>query len=1004
MRGPRAASAPRLRRRAAGVSTVLRDGGSKGAVPRRAASSEPPKAPAPRLRPIVLRGCRQHNLKGFDLELKRGAWTAISGVSGSGKSSLAFDSLYAEGQRRYVESFGAYARQFLDRMPRPQIDAVEGIPPAIAIAQGNDVRTARSTVATVTELGDYLKIVYARLGVRHCDRCDRPIHRRTPEDVATEILRDASPEASAMVGFEPAGFASTPFEEMRDALARKGFVRAMNGAAVTRVEAMTSVVRDAPFVVILDRIPLRADGRSRLVEALEQAFAHGEGTCAVVDSTGEIRRFDTSLRCADCGLRFADPKAAQFSFNHASGACATCSGFGRTLSIDEDLVIPDRKKSLDEGAIKPWTTPSTAWERRDLKKWCDRRGVRMDKPYEELSETTKKWLWEGEPGGYSAKVWWGLRGWFQWLETRTYKMHVRVLLSRYRSAKVCAGCGGTRFRPEVLKVRVDGRAISDAYRLPLSELRAWLEGFEPAAAVRSAIEVVLGEIRSRLRYLCEVGLGYLTLDRSSRTLSGGEMERVNLTTAVGSRLVNSLFVLDEPSVGLHPRDNDRLIGILRRLVAHGNTVVVVEHDPALLLAADELVDMGPGPGESGGTIVFQGPPSTSGDSPESRTGAFLSGRRRIEVPARRRSVDGPAVEVRGARAHNLKGIDARFPIGALTVVTGVSGSGKSTLVEEVLVRNLLRARGERTEEVGACDGVTGGDHFSEIVMVDASPIGRSPKSTVATACGAYERIRKALAALPEAKAAKFRASTLSFNTKGGRCEACEGAGFERVEMQFLADVFLPCNECGGDRFRPEVRRVKLRGKTIGEILNFTILEALEFFEEDDATINRRLRPLVSVGLGYLRLGQSVTTLSGGEAQRLKLATAVGGESFADEDEEPTRARSPRGRSRGSLFLFDEPTTGLHLDDVEKLLHTLRQLLRHGHTVVAIEHHLDFMAHADWVIDLGPEAGAAGGQVVACGTPEQIAAHQESITGAYLRAHGIRPAPAKRELTARRVSS
>ncbi|HKE00832.1 MAG TPA: excinuclease ABC subunit UvrA, partial [Planctomycetota bacterium] len=651
--------------------------------------------------------------------------------------------------------------------------------------------------------------------------------------------------------------------------------------------------------------------------------------------------------------------------------------------------------------IKPWTTPSTAWERRDLAKWCAKRGVPTGVPYAKLPADAKRWLWDGEPGGYAAKKWWGVKGWFEWLESRTYKMHVRVLLSRYRSATPCAACGGARFRPEVLKTRVEGRSIAQLAAMPIAELRDWFERLPVPASLASAVDVVLGEIRSRLGYLCEVGLGYLTLDRTSRTLSGGEMERVNLTTAVGSRLVNALFVLDEPSVGLHPRDNDRLIAILRRLVAQGNTVVVVEHDPALLLAADELIDLGPEAGEGGGRIVYQGPPARSAEAPDSATGAYLSGTRRVEHAPHRRPTSGPAIEVRAARAHNLKRVDARFPLHAFTVVTGVSGSGKSTLVEEVLYRSLRRARGERADEPGASAGVTGGDRVAGVTFVDTAPIGKSPKSIVATASGAYERMRKALAALPEARERRLTPATFSFNTKGGRCEACEGAGFERVEMQFLADVFLPCPECGGDRFRPEVRRVRLRGKTIGEILNLTVVEAARFFAEDDPEIGRRLAPLESVGLGYLRIGQSVTALSGGEAQRLKLAAAI-----ADDSGEPG------GRRRGTLFLFDEPTTGLHLADVAKLLATFDRLLDAGHTIVAIEHHLDLIAHADHVIDLGPESGPEGGEVVAAGTPEEIAACAESTTGRYLRAHlGGGPAPPlrrprlrQRPLTTRRSPS
>lgn len=929
--------------------------------------------------PIRLIGCRQHNLKNLTVAFKRNTWTAISGVSGSGKSSLAFDTLYAEGQRRYVESFSAYARQFLDRMSRPRLDDVEGIPPAIAIAQGNEVRTTRSTVATVTELGDYLKIIYARLGIRHCDQCDRPIRKRTPQDVADELIHKFGGESEvfAIVAFEPPNAAGIDITELIQSVQRKGFVRAMVHGVVERIDAL-KLTSTAGVSIVVDRVALATRSRSRLIDAIEQSFGAGGGRNIIkIGDNAELLKYDNALRCPYCDLRFTEPIAAQFSFNHPSGACPTCSGFGRTLAIDENLLIPDANKTLGEGAIKPWTTPATAWERKELKKWCVERGVPLDIPYHQLDAEQKAWLWDGEPGGFDKKVWFGIRGWFAWLETRTYKMHVRVLLSRYRSARECVSCHGTRFRPEVLKVRIDNLSIADIYKKPLAETMQWFQHYKPPASLAPAVEVVLGEIRARLGYLCEVGLGYLTLDRPSKTLSGGEMQRVNLTTAVGSRLVNALFVLDEPSVGLHSRDNDRLIKILRSLVDLGNTVVVVEHDPALLLAADELIDMGPGAGAAGGEILYQGPPAKARNHHESITGEWLAGRRQMPVRESRRTGTGQFLTIEGAREHNLKNITVNIPIGTFTVITGVSGSGKSTLVEDVLYRKLKRMRGESTDEPGVCDAVRGAENFENIIFVDTASIGKTSKSIVATACGAYDAIRKALADLPEAKMNRFSAGTFSFNTAGGRCETCEGAGFERVEMQFLADVDLPCSECGGERFRPEVRRVKLRGMTIGEILNLTVEEAVQFFINDSSTIARKLAPVAAVGLGYLRIGQGVNTLSGGEAQRLKLATSIAD----DFEREPGTENVYK---KGTLFLFDEPTTGLHLQDVATLLKTLEHLVALGHTVIAIEHHLDFIAFADRVIDIGPDAGAAGGELVAEGTPEEIAQCSKSITGRYLR--------------------
>jgi len=921
--------------------------------------------------PILLKGCRQHNLKGFDLSIPRGRYVAVTGVSGSGKSSLAFDTLFAEGQRRYVESFSAYARQFLERMNRPAIEAVEGIAPAVAIEQGNTVRSSRSTVGTVTEIHDYAKVLFARAGVRHCDRCEKPVVRRAPEDVAEELLRAASGK-NVLVAFDgPSG--GEP-EEIRETLRREGFVRVLEGARVVRLEAASLT---GSILVVLDRIALDPAKRSRLVDALEQAFAHGKGRVAIaeVDAEGKAgnpRRFDTRLRCPECRIEYPEPTPSLFTFNTPVGACPPCRGFGRTIEIDPHLVLPDETKTLAGGALKPWTTEKTSWERREMLRFARLRGVPVNIPYARLPDAQKKWLWEGEPGGWDEGKWFGISGWFKWLETKIYKLHVRVLLSRYRTYVPCRACGGTRFRPEALRTRLSGRTIAEIYALPIGDARAFFETLELSPAIAKGTASLLEEIRARLSYLCEVGLEYLTLDRQSRTLSGGEMQRVNLTTAVGSALTNALFVLDEPSVGLHPRDNDRLVGILRRLVAHGNTAVVVEHDPALIRAADHLVDLGPGAGEAGGKILYEGPVDGASAVEVSLTGAYLAGRLRIPLPPRRRVTDGGAIVVRGARAHNLRGVDVRFPIRALTCVTGVSGSGKSSLVEDVLYRNLLRARGRPVEEPGACDSIEGGAFVQDVVFVDTQPIGRSPKSTVGTYLGAYDRIRRRLAKLPEARAARITAAVLSFNTPGGRCETCEGAGFEKVEMQFLADVHVPCAECGGDRFRPEVLRVRLRGKNLREILDLTLEEAVEFFGDDGAIV-ARLRPAVAVGLGYLRLGQSVVALSGGEAQRLKLAGAIGS------------GRDGAGaRYRGNLYLFDEPTTGLHAADLPPLLRAFDLLLRAGHTLVVVEHNGEVIKTADHVIDLGPGAGAEGGRVVAEGPPERIVAVDDSITGAYLR--------------------
>ncbi len=923
--------------------------------------------------PIRLTGCRQHNLKGFDLEVPRGQYVVVTGVSGSGKSSLAFDTLFAEGQRRYVESFSAYARQFLERMNRPAIDGVEGIPPAVAIEQGNSVRSSRSTVGTVTEIHDYVKVLFARGGVRHCDRCDRPVLRASPESLADELLARLAGRP-VLIGFDAPTAQAEDFPIIVEQLRRQGFVRLLANGAVTRLEELTALPTSGDFLVVLDRIIVEPARRGRLVEALEQAFAHGAGTAVVValaddGKPGRAERHDTRLRCPDCKIAYADPTPGLFTFNNPIGACPTCRGFGRTIEIAPDLVVPDASKSLAEGAIKPWSTEKTSWERGELAKFAKARGIPLDVPYRKLTQEQRAWLWDGEEGGWRKKKWWGIRGWFKWLEGRVYKMHVRVLLSRYRAYVTCTACNGTRFKPETLKTRLAGRTISELYAGSVGSLRTFFDELRLPPALAEGTEPLLEEIRSRLRYVCDVGLEYLTLDRQSRTLSGGEMQRVNLTTAVGSALTQALFVLDEPSVGLHPRDNDRLVRILGQLVERGNTAVVVEHDPALIRGADHLIDLGPGAGENGGSILYQGPVEGAAHVPASATGRYLSGALRIPLPEHRRPVDGAALTVRGAATHNLKHVDVRFPLRALTCVTGVSGSGKSSLIEEVLYRNLLRARGKPVEDPGVCDGIEGGDAFEDVVFVDTAPIGRSPKSIVGTYLSVYERIRKLLAATPEAREAHITAATLSFNTSGGRCETCEGAGFEKVEMQFLADVHVPCADCGGARFRPEVLRARIRGKNVTEILALSLDDAAEFFAGDRELV-ARLQPAREVGLGYLRIGQSIVTLSGGEAQRLKLAAAI--------------ADSKKKGGRGNLYLFDEPSTGLHAADLTPLLRAFDLLVEAGHTLIVVEHAGEVIKRADYVVDLGPEAGERGGEIVASGTPEAVAAEPRSITGRYLK--------------------
>jgi excinuclease ABC subunit A len=953
---------------------------------------------------IRLRGVRQNNLKDLDLDLPLGELIVITGVSGSGKSSLAFDTVYAEGQRRYVETFSAYARQFLDRMDRPAADRIEGIPPAIAIDQTNQVRTSRSTVGTMTELTDHLKLLFARAADLFCRGCGRPVRRDTPESVWADLMRfagDAAPRA--LISFRvpvPKGFSR---DEVKQLLAQQGYVR------ILRED-------DAGLEVIQDRLRLTPSNRGRAVEALEAALAHGHGRAQVhpVGEDGEpgaAWRFSTDLHCPDCDLAYRDPVPNLFSFNSPVGACPACRGFGRTIGIDWDLVVPDPSKSLIEGAIKPFQSDSYSESQEDLMGFAHRRGVPTDVPWRDLTDEDRRWVLEGE-GEWDDRVWYGVRRFFDWLEGRAYKMHVRVLLSRYRSYDLCTACGGARLKDEALdwrlgdvalagatlppgerfrhgRVALDGDGftalpglcIHDLVRLPVTRLRAFFDAMTLPGALDQAMDLLLAGIRDRLHYLCEVGLGYLTLDRQSRTLSGGEVQRINLTTALGTSLVNTLFVLDEPSIGLHPRDMDRVVSVLHRLRDQGNSLIVVEHDPQVMLAADRILDIGPGPGEHGGRIVFQGTPAALAAAEGTLTGDYLAGRRRVDEPRPPKpfTPEEPHLLVRGARANNLKGIDAAFPLNRLVVVTGVSGSGKSTLVNDVLFNALAKLRGRPEEHPGEHDTVEGADLIADLVMLDQSPIGRTSRSNPASYVGAFDAIRKRFAAEPLARERGYTAGTFSFNSGNGRCPTCGGSGFEHVEMQFLADVYLRCPDCNGRRYRTPVLDVRVLpgaagpGLNIAEVLELTVTEAVGLFA-DHPEIKRALTPLQAVGLGYLRLGQPVPTLSGGEAQRLKLAGHL------------AKARARTRAPGGILFLLDEPTTGLHFDDIAVLLRAFRRLIAEGHSLLVIEHNLDLIRAADWLVDLGPEGGDEGGEIVCTGTPEQITGHAASHTGRALRGY------------------
>jgi excinuclease ABC subunit A len=960
---------------------------------------------------IVIKGARQNNLKGFDLRLPLNQLIVVTGVSGSGKSSLAFDTVYAEGQRRYVETFSPYARQFLDRMDKPQAGRIEGIPPAIAIDQINPVRTSRSTVGTMTELNDHIKLLFARGAALYCRGCGQKVVRDTPDSIADRLQAQARDAARLLVTFPlriPENFAP---EEVRELLAKQGY---------TRIHRQDGALLE----IVQDRLSLKANPRGRLVEALEAALKHGRGrvTLYALDKAGAAGaawRFSADLHCADCDIHYPDPVPNLFSFNSPIGACQTCRGFGRTMGIDYDLVVPDAHKTLAGGAVRPWQTDSYRECQADLLRFAQARNIPTDLPWSELKEAERRWVLDGE-GDWDDGVWYGAQRFFAWLETKSYKMHIRVLLSKYRAYNRCPDCGGARLKPEALLWRLGDRSDADAtlaaarrflppgmtvpaerwaalpgltlhdvMLLPIERCHGFFERLHLPAPLDEAAGLLLSEIRSRLRYLVEVGLGYLSLDRQSRTLSGGEVQRINLTTALGTSLVNALFVLDEPSIGLHARDMRRVIGVLQRLRDAGNSLLVVEHDAQIMLAADRILDLGPGPGERGGEVVFLGTPTQLLASRRSLTGRYLAGRQAVDSEAspEREASRAPLrfLEILGASANNLKGIDVRVPLNRLVCVTGVSGSGKSTLIQDVCYQALRKLKGKPVEPAGPHRAIRGHEPIEEVMLVDQSPIGRTTRSNPASYVGALDAIRKAFAAEPLARERGYTAGTFSFNSGTGRCPTCAGNGFEHVEMQFLSDVYLRCPDCDGRRYRPEVLEVRLLpastgpARSMAEVLDMTVSEALGFFR-DHPEVLRGLRPLAAVGLDYLKLGQPVPTLSGGEAQRLKLAGFL------------ARTRGRKATDTGTLFLFDEPTTGLHFDDIATLLRAFRQLVAEGHSLVVIEHNLDLIGAADWIIDLGPEGGEGGGLLVCAGTPQAVMGVDGSHTGAALRDAAASPQP------------
>jgi excinuclease ABC subunit A len=958
---------------------------------------------------IVVRGARVHNLKNIDFEIPHNRLTVVTGVSGSGKSSLAFDTIYAEGQRRYVESLSAYARQFLERIEKPDVDLIDGIAPAVAIRQKNQTRNPRSTVATATEIYDYLRLLYARVGRTYCPQCGELVKNDTVDEVAERILAlgDGTRvqvmfpllQAEAMPAVaeekktrgrkkkQPEADQGAALRERLFELRKRGFNRLHQDGELfefSTPESLLGIDFSKPVFILLDRIVVDPESRSRIVDAIESGYREsGEVVFETAPSEGEPLRLRFSLRfeCKHCNLKFEQPEPRLFSFNNPYGACPRCQGFGNTIDFDMNLVIPDQSKSLAEGAVEPWTKPKYKPLGTEMRRVARLAGVPLDVPWSNLKKEHQRLILEGDG------KWFGVRGFFELLERKKYKLHVRVFLSRYRGYSLCGSCGGARLRNEARQVKIAGLDICEVCSKTVEEAARFFNGLTLSTQEEGIASKLLEEIRDRLRFMNEVGLEYLTLDRLSSTLSGGEAQRIQLATSLGSRLVGTLYVLDEPSIGLHSRDTARLIHILKSLRDLGNTILVVEHDAEVMAASDEILDLGPGAGEHGGKLVAHGSYDDIRADHRSLTGRYLSGDIQIQIPQQRRVPGKQWLRMHGARGHNLKGIEVGIPLGMLVAVTGVSGSGKSTLVHDVLYERLVAGKRQDTAAIDAGE-LEGEQWLDEVQLVDQSPIGRTPRSNPVTYIKAFDPIREVFAGLPESKKHGYTAGHFSFNIPGGRCETCSGDGTVTVEMQFLADVELICEDCKGTRYKPEILAVRYHGKNIHDVLNMTVKEALGFFTGVPKLMDK-LRVLEEVGLGYLRLGQSATTLSGGEAQRMKLAAHLQPAGRASIFKNPDG--TPVKRKSHVLYIFDEPTTGLHFDDVSKLLAAFKKLIDAGGSIVVIEHNLDVIKVADWVIDLGPEGGERGGEVVAVGTPEQIAASERSYTGQWLRK--VLPVPA-----------
>lgn len=915
-------------------------------------------------RPIVINGARVHNLKNVDVNIPRNKLTVITGVSGSGKSSLAFDTIYAEGQRRYVESLSSYARQFLERMDKPDVDYMHGISPAMAIQQKTTSSNPRSTVGTTTEIYDYVRLLFARIGKTISPKSGEQVQKDSTRTIITELFNQFDEGTKFYVLFPIELREGRKMKEQLEVLKEKGLTRLINVkdetmADLTRDDVDPKSIKPKTHRVLIDRLVLKQDDatRSRIADSLETAFREGSGRCSVLIRNGHELPF--SERFERDGMEFLEPSPQMFSFNNPFGACDSCEGFGKVSGIDEDLVIPDHEKSLRNGAIAAFDSPKFSSNLKDLIKVAAKYQLPIDVPYKDLDKETKNIIWNGKDQYV------GIRGFFEQVKSQFYKVHMRVFYSRYRGYSRCPECEGYRVRKDALYVKVGELHIGEVTEMTIGHAREFFDELKLSDFEKEVAEQILYEIRKRLKYLDEVGLDYLTLDRLTNTLSGGESQRISLANSLGSSLIGSLYVLDEPTIGLHPRDNDRLINILKSLRDIGNTVLVVEHDPEMMKAADNIIDIGPFAGTHGGEIVFSGPYEKLLEA-KTLTGKYLSGRMEIPIPKKRRKGNGKAITIKGASEHNLKSVDVEFPLGKLVCVTGVSGSGKSTLVHDTLYAHIQKQLGTWKEKIGRNRGIDGTRNVEAVEMVDQSPIGRSTRSNPATYTKAFDGIRDLFSNSRQAKIMGYTPGHFSFNVPGGRCESCQGEGVQKIEMQFMADIELVCEECSGTRFRKDILQVKYRGHNIHDVLEMSVSDAIEFFVDENSIISK-LQPLEDVGLGYLKLGQSATTLSGGEAQRVKLAKFL---SKTNTDQ--------------TLYFFDEPTTGLHFEDISKLLKSFNELVNQGHSVIIIEHNLDVIKAADWLIDIGPEGGFRGGQIVGTGTPEEIAEIEESHTGRFLK--------------------